>query len=88
MQFIDTRPNALAEFRKERRRALKGLAATPADAFRAHAEYRRAAAALILGSARSWRAKGNRKTALQCYKIARGHLIIARAWDREVSKYL
>lgn len=86
MQFIDTRPNALAEFRKEKRRAHKGLVGTPADAFRAHAEYRRAAAALILQSARKWRAEGNRQTALQCYKIARGHLIIARAWDRELTK--
>jgi len=79
--FIDNRENA----EKEARAALRGYkraGAIPAKA----AQWRREAARMAIAVARKWRAKGEMELAVKVAMVARGHLIIARAWDRAAAK--
>lgn len=78
-QFIDTREAAIAEFKSDLRSAKRrGVEIVPAAA----AAFRRNAGKMVLESARMWKGRGENDKALHCLKVARGHFIIARAYDR------
>jgi len=79
--IIDTRENALAEAKAEIRRARRAKY-FPARA----AETRREWAKNSLQVAKNWRDGGDMEKAVLVANVARGHLIIARAWDREAAR--
>lgn len=78
-QFIDTREAAIKEFKSDLRSAKRrGVEIVPAAA----AGFRRRAGQMVLESARMWKARGETEKAIHCLKVARGHFIIARCYDR------
>ena len=79
--FIDTRASAEHEAKAEIRRSRRAKY-FPTKA----AETRRKFAAMNLAVARDWRTRGEMATAVRVAMTARGHLIIARAWDREAKR--
>lgn len=82
-QFIDTREAALAEFKSDLRSARRrGVAIDPAYAAKA----RRMWGNSVLAVARSWKAQGEFERAAHSFRVARGHFIIARCYDRMQEK--
>lgn len=79
--FINTRDNAEKEAKAEIRRARRAKR-FPDKA----AEFRRYLAQNNLTVAREWREKGEMDKAVLAARVARGQLIIARAWDREAER--
>lgn len=79
--FIDTRESAEKEAKADIRRARRA-GFFPDRA----AETRREMAKFSLKIARGWRESGELEKAVRVAKIARGHLIIARAWDQEATR--
>lgn len=79
--MIDTRENALAEAKAEIRRARRAKFFPTKTA-----DFRRDCARMVLSNARDWRDRGEMEKAVCVARVARGHLIIARAWDREAKR--
>lgn len=77
--IVDTRAKAEAEAAKEIARMRK---TSP----KAGARWRRKAAAYVIKECRRFRANGEMEMAVRHAMVARSHLIIARAWDREAAK--
>lgn len=78
---IDTRAEAEKEAKAEIRRARRAKF-FPTKA----ADFRRDCARMVLKNARDWRDRGEMGKAVYVARVARGHLIIARAWDREAAR--
>lgn len=77
--IIDTRAKAEAE-------AIKEIAQMRKTKPETGARWRRKAAQFVIEMCHQFRDSGNLELAARHAMVARSHLIIARAWDREAAK--
>lgn len=77
--ILDTRAKAEAEAAQEIARMRKTKP-------KVQARWRRKAAKFVIEMCREFREDGDMELAVRHAKVARAHLIIARAWEREEAK--